>query len=227
VLPLYAQGYSLARYLIEQGGKRKFMNYVGEGMRLGSWTKTTEKYYGFRNLSELQVTWLEWVRNGMPKLEDNPVALAQETATLSDSVVSAVGTDSTTPSSGTNSLASFSQNDETSDLVQVGQPGWYARVRDQEIASRLKQTTQDTAPISRASNNVSPPTEVPPSDVTLNQSVSRPQPVGRPQQIILEWSRPPGTPTSAAPIQPAGPASPISSADSNRLIPNFQGTLWR
>lgn len=69
MLPLYAQGYSLARYLIMQGGKRKFVKYVGEGMQTENWPATTRKYYGHKDLSDLQVTWLEWVRMGSPKLQ--------------------------------------------------------------------------------------------------------------------------------------------------------------
>lgn len=64
VLPLYAQGYSLARYLIVQGGKQKYVEYVGEGMRTNNWTRTTNKFYGYRSLSDLQVAWLDWVREG-------------------------------------------------------------------------------------------------------------------------------------------------------------------
>ena len=41
ILPLYSQGYSLARYLIQQGGKQKFVRYVGDGMRWNNWTKAT------------------------------------------------------------------------------------------------------------------------------------------------------------------------------------------
>ncbi|MGE3780843.1 MAG: hypothetical protein AB7F89_26885, partial [Pirellulaceae bacterium] len=62
VLPLYAQGYSLARYLIAQGGKRKFVAYVGDGMRWNNWTKATQTQYAFQSLSELQLSWLDWVR---------------------------------------------------------------------------------------------------------------------------------------------------------------------
>jgi hypothetical protein len=69
MLPLYAQGYSLARYLIMQGGKRKFVKYVGEGMQSENWPAVTRKYYGHKDLSDLQVTWLDWVRNGSPKLQ--------------------------------------------------------------------------------------------------------------------------------------------------------------
>ncbi|TWT31787.1 hypothetical protein [Blastopirellula retiformator] len=64
VLPLYAQGYSLARYLIVQGGKQKYVQYVGEGMRTNNWTRSTNKYYGYHSLSDLQVAWLDWVRDG-------------------------------------------------------------------------------------------------------------------------------------------------------------------
>jgi len=68
VLPLYAQGFSLARFLIAQGGKQKFIQYVGDGMPLGDWTGATTRHYGFRDLSELQVSWLDWVRRGCPQL---------------------------------------------------------------------------------------------------------------------------------------------------------------
>lgn len=72
ILPLYSQGYSLARYLIFQGGKRKYVDYVGEGMKTNNWTATTRRFYGFSSLSELQVTWLEWVRQGSPDLAPAP-----------------------------------------------------------------------------------------------------------------------------------------------------------
>lgn len=69
MLPLYAQGYSLARYLIMQGGKHKFVQYVGEGMQTENWPAATKKYYGHKDLSDLQVTWLGWVQAGSPKLQ--------------------------------------------------------------------------------------------------------------------------------------------------------------
>ncbi len=71
ILPLYAQGYSLAKFLIMKKGRRYFLNYVEAGMQAESrgnvlrmWDKATEKYYGYENLSDLQVAWLDWVRNG-------------------------------------------------------------------------------------------------------------------------------------------------------------------
>ena len=68
ILPLYSQGYSLARYLIAQGGKRKFLNFVGDGMRAEDWNGAIRQHYGFDNLSDLQLTWLDWVRRGTPPI---------------------------------------------------------------------------------------------------------------------------------------------------------------
>ena len=68
ILPLYSQGYSLARYLIAQGGRRKYVDYVFDGMHWNNWTAATQKHYGLRSLSELQVKWLDWVRQGSPDI---------------------------------------------------------------------------------------------------------------------------------------------------------------
>jgi hypothetical protein len=68
ILPLYSQGYSLTRFLIHQGGKRKFVEYVGEGMRTNNWPAATSKYYDFASLSDLQVTWVKWVGEGSPEI---------------------------------------------------------------------------------------------------------------------------------------------------------------
>ncbi len=68
VMPLYSQGYSLARYLIAQGGKRKFLTYLADGMRDEDWQRATRQHYGFDNLAVLQDTWLDWVRRGSPAM---------------------------------------------------------------------------------------------------------------------------------------------------------------
>jgi hypothetical protein len=74
VLPLYAQGYSVTRYLIAQGGERQFVNYVGEGLRTDNWPAATKKFYGYEDLSDLQVKWVAWVAAGSPPLEQRAPA---------------------------------------------------------------------------------------------------------------------------------------------------------
>ncbi len=68
VLPLYSEGYSLARFLIEQGGRQKFMEFVGEGMKSENWPTITKQEYGYANLQALQDQWLDWVKQGSPVL---------------------------------------------------------------------------------------------------------------------------------------------------------------
>ena len=59
VLPLYAQGHSLASFLIAQGGKRKYLQFVADGLESNNWSAELKKHYGFRNLGVLQNTWLD------------------------------------------------------------------------------------------------------------------------------------------------------------------------
>ncbi|MEM7455969.1 MAG: hypothetical protein AAF456_16585 [Planctomycetota bacterium] len=79
ILPLYAQGYSLARFLVMLKGRRHFIDYVGAGMRAEgprpsarAWDATTREFYGFRDLSELQLTWQDWVIKGCPEVRPQP-----------------------------------------------------------------------------------------------------------------------------------------------------------
>jgi len=89
IMPLYSQGHSLASFLLHQGGRQKFMEYVRDGLDAdGAWSKVTAKHYGFNDLGHLQQTWLEWVRQGspspiplamLPRGNDSGIELAQAT----------------------------------------------------------------------------------------------------------------------------------------------------
>ncbi len=73
VLPLYSQGYSLARYLIERGGRHKYVAFVGEGLSTDDWTGALSRHYGVGGLAQMQHIWLDWVKQGCPA---PPAALA-------------------------------------------------------------------------------------------------------------------------------------------------------
>ncbi len=66
VLPLYSQGYSLARYLIERGGRQKYVAFVGEGLATRDWSGAVRTHYGVPTVAQLQHTWLGWVKEGCP-----------------------------------------------------------------------------------------------------------------------------------------------------------------
>ncbi|QGJ70505.1 Hypothetical protein PBC10988_22020 [Planctomycetales bacterium 10988] len=66
VLPLYSQGYALTRFLVDQGGKKKFIEYLSSGLEDDNWVRATGQFYGYTSLGNLQQNWLEWVRRGTP-----------------------------------------------------------------------------------------------------------------------------------------------------------------
>ncbi|MDR1484435.1 MAG: hypothetical protein LBT09_06390 [Planctomycetaceae bacterium] len=69
VLPFYAQGYSVAEYLITVGGHRLLIQFAKTAIETGDWNYALREHYGIANLGELQKDyWLEWVAIGSPVL---------------------------------------------------------------------------------------------------------------------------------------------------------------
>ncbi len=66
MLTLYAQGYSVSRFLISQGGQQKFIKFLEDYFRMQSWTHSVREHYGYESLADLQEHWLNWVREGSP-----------------------------------------------------------------------------------------------------------------------------------------------------------------
>lgn len=64
IMPLYAQGYSVSSFLIAQGGPRRFVQFLEDGMRAEEWAVATEKHYGYPKIGRLQNAWNQWVADG-------------------------------------------------------------------------------------------------------------------------------------------------------------------
>jgi hypothetical protein len=73
MMPLYAEGYSLAEYLIQSGGRRKYVEFLGDGLKDDDWTGAVQRHYGPKDLGTLQSTWLAWVNQGSPALAPREV----------------------------------------------------------------------------------------------------------------------------------------------------------
>lgn len=56
----YAQAHSVARFLMMQKGPREFVRYGEIGLRNG-WTVAGQQVYGYRDLSDLQAQWNDWL----------------------------------------------------------------------------------------------------------------------------------------------------------------------
>jgi hypothetical protein len=140
VLPLYAQGYSLARYLIAQRGKQAFIQYLGEGMRHNNWSEATKRHYGFGDLSELQISWLDWVRRGCSPRDAQDMLAARLARPTGGATVQLA---SLTPSGSPDPLA-----DKRRDLDLGGstEDSWYAQQRSRvnRLASPSSDRTERT-----------------------------------------------------------------------------------
>jgi hypothetical protein len=87
VLPLYAQGHSLAKFLIAQRGRHAFLAFLEDGMKDENWPRAIHETYGYRNLLSLQNSWMGWIQQGRPEfLPVTETTLAAAAATTGRAV---------------------------------------------------------------------------------------------------------------------------------------------
>jgi hypothetical protein len=79
VLPLYAQGYSLARYLIDRGGRHKYVAFLTEGLASDDWSAALQRHYSVPTVARMQSVWLDWVKQGCPAPPATIAAVAPAT----------------------------------------------------------------------------------------------------------------------------------------------------
>ncbi len=167
VMPLYAQGYSLAEFLIARGGRKKFIAFLADGMRDGQWSAAVQRNYNVRDLPALQNTWVAWVGQGFPAspVENNVMtASVQTTATQTPAMITPVVA--------------------VADVRRARpEPNLIYRVRDKGGAEPLPQSlpsqgwrTADGAPAESTQ----------PSEATTSQ-VARPPTMEPSRQEILQW----------------------------------------
>ncbi len=161
IMPLYSQGFSVARFLVAQGGKQKYVAFVGDGMASGNWNAAIRKHYDYRDLSDLQLTWNRWFVNGADPTALSPRAtLAAATMDVQgaagDRAVEPAGSDIPRAPAAARSASSPTSLDD----------GWFAR---QALAAQQR---RQGGPSPRGSQSVTRP--------------QRPQPI---EPLILETSR--------------------------------------
>jgi hypothetical protein len=89
VLPLYAQGHSLAQLLIDRRGKAAFLEFLADGMGDENWPRAIRQHYGYPNLLVLQNSWLQWIRDGRPSVAPE-IATAVASRDVPNSIASSV-----------------------------------------------------------------------------------------------------------------------------------------
>jgi hypothetical protein len=199
ILPLYAQGHSLATYLVAQGGKKKFVRFVGDGLQSREWRRALHAHYGFADLGALQNNWLEWVKQGSPlpvKTDQDELLVARpENQTLA-------------------SLGPFPRPASDATLVSHEQPAAKlvpAPRPEQGLASdspktgwrRVGDEPQRPATGAAEMSSLASSDEQP---VAVVNQATRPQAPQPARQIILEWNQPPRAAPAAAPAEEAATA---------------------
>ena len=61
LMGFYGQGYSVSRFLIEMGGRPRFLQFVRDGVHAG-WDGAAQTHYGLSDVQELDRAWRAWHR---------------------------------------------------------------------------------------------------------------------------------------------------------------------
>lgn len=67
VLTLYAEGYLLADFLVQKGGKSRFLAFMQDAHESG-WDASLRKHYEEESVDSLESKWSQWVIAGSPSL---------------------------------------------------------------------------------------------------------------------------------------------------------------
>ncbi|TWU48231.1 hypothetical protein [Rubripirellula reticaptiva] len=146
VLPMYAQGYSVCRFLIEQQDAPTFIAFLSDYMQSPSWTVNIKKHYGYDSLAELQQYWLAWVAEGsgpVARFAKNAPPASASPSIPSPNAIASVRGDLSVPSSGvrpasatgpaTNLIAPQNSAVLTT-LASTESGGWYQRKRLEAVS---------------------------------------------------------------------------------------------
>jgi hypothetical protein len=189
IMPLYAQGHSLATFLIQHGGKRKFVNFLADGMNADQWSAAIKRHYGITDTGTLQNTWLAWVRKGSPQLKSPPslpaaaapaemLASAGQRPRPEPNLIYRIRKrpDSYAPGSVA-AARTVSQSGAGSQPNSLPNSGWHP-AGTQPLQPGLAAATQH-GPVR------------PPSTPSIRNHVTRPQPFEQVRQIIVQPYPPP------------------------------------
>jgi hypothetical protein len=83
LLGFYGQGYSISRFLVEMGGRPRFLQFVRDGLRTG-WDAATRDHYGLADVRELDRAWRSWhkvVASRQPSSDRDTLVVRAQSAT--------------------------------------------------------------------------------------------------------------------------------------------------
>jgi hypothetical protein len=196
VMPLYAEGFSLADFLIQKGGRQEYVQYVDESLQQGQWAEATKRHYGISDLGELQNTWLAWIRQGHPQLEPDRIAAAPPSITPPSTMLADAGRrprpepnlihyiprSASEPAEADNAVAMAGGPNASETATPAVQLASHEGVSGGVLPARSWHSRGESV----AAVETRPLVPV----AAQPQLAARPQPVEQARQIILEWQKP-------------------------------------
>ena len=67
VLTLYAEGYALAELLVQEGGRERYLKFLGDAHAAG-WEKAIRTHYSYGGIEDLEKRWHDWIVAGSPEI---------------------------------------------------------------------------------------------------------------------------------------------------------------
>ncbi|MEX0703172.1 MAG: hypothetical protein WD069_13845 [Planctomycetales bacterium] len=64
-MTVYCVGYSLSDYLVQSGGKPRYVEFL-EAADQGDWDRCLRLFYGFDSVESLESEWVEWLDDSQP-----------------------------------------------------------------------------------------------------------------------------------------------------------------
>jgi hypothetical protein len=86
VLTLYAEGHSLADFLIQRGGKQRYLNLM-EMAYNSDWETALKSLYGFAGVDKLEREWDQWVMAGSHKIPEGTLVAGRDRSSATEPTI--------------------------------------------------------------------------------------------------------------------------------------------
>ena len=197
IMPLYAQGYTLSEFLIQQGGRQKFLDFLADGMGNDQWSAATERHYGHHDVGTLQNAWLAWARQGFPRIQspgDQPPQAVEPELLAADrgrprpepNLIYRIGKPDRATPAGENPSPARGRHRGTPrpNAIAASQAEW---TPGGVLPPKVLPASGWRAVGGRAGRASAAVAVTPAPAGPVSTQVTHPQPIERPRQIILEW----------------------------------------
>lgn len=192
MLTLYAQGYALADFLVQQKGRHAYLKFIADGER-GNWEEAIRANFDHAGIESLERNWRGWVLAGMPKLtlpRDQMLAASEKDPASQAQAISKPEL----PVTGNVKPASRPRRPVAGEVIRSQNP-------DPEKFAVAVKTTQSAATAGMASLTVTKDSSrTDNTDLQLKQNKKAPIIAPTPRRVE-------GRTTEAPTIQPASPSS--------------------